>query len=81
MPKVEGLVHRPVVFNPHDLHQAQLLAHAKRYTNFSGYVKRLIERDMKEQNGQEYSTPIPIPEPIPEPDPTAIPAFDINLVI
>lgn len=40
--KVEG-----VAFNLADPDQVKLWQHAKRRTNFSAYIKRLIQRDME----------------------------------
>lgn len=37
---------RPVVFNEKDPHQKRLLEHSNKYTNFSAYIKSLIQRDM-----------------------------------
>lgn len=37
-----------IVFNPNDQFQKQLWEHAKKSsTNFSGYIKRLIQRDFE----------------------------------
>lgn len=37
----------PVAFNLEDPDQLALYVHAKKRTNFSAYVKRLIQRDME----------------------------------
>lgn len=39
------MIVKGVAFNPDDEDQMRLLAHAERRPNFSGYVKRLIQRD------------------------------------
>ncbi|GGD07645.1 hypothetical protein [Pontibacillus salipaludis] len=44
-------IRRSVSFNSEDPDQAALLDHASKRKNFSGYVKRLIQRDM-ERGGQ-----------------------------
>lgn len=41
------MIIKSVAFNPQDPDQAALLAHANKRPNFSGYVKRLIQRDME----------------------------------
>jgi hypothetical protein len=38
---------KPVVFNLADDHQRKLYEHASRSTNFSYYIKSLIQRDME----------------------------------
>ncbi|MEH7249183.1 hypothetical protein V7114_20700 [Neobacillus niacini] len=39
---------KSVSFNMLDPFQAQMKKYAEQYPNFSGYVKRLIQRDMEE---------------------------------
>lgn len=41
------MVRAGVVFNVDDPDQRKLWKHAKKRPNFSGYVKRLIQRDME----------------------------------
>ena len=41
------IVRKPVAFNRDDPDQAAMLEHAAQRPNFSGYVKRLIQRDME----------------------------------
>jgi hypothetical protein len=41
------IVRKPVAFNIADPDQARMLEHAARRPNFSGYIKRLIQRDME----------------------------------
>jgi len=53
------MIIKSVAFNPEDPDQQALLAHAHLRTNFSGYVKRLIQRDME---GVARNTPPPISE-------------------
>jgi hypothetical protein len=45
------MVRKPVAFNLADPDQARMLEHAKKRPNFSGYVKRLIQRDMEGNGG------------------------------
>lgn len=40
------MVRAGVVFNTDDPDQALMWKHAKKRTNFSGYIKRLIQRDI-----------------------------------
>ena len=44
------LVRKSIVFNTADPDQNDLVKHAELRTNFSGYVKRLIQRDMERCN-------------------------------
>ncbi|MDP4087130.1 MAG: hypothetical protein Q8934_21440 [Bacillota bacterium] len=37
----------PVVFNLADPWQKKLYEHTQKFTNFSAYIKRLIQRDME----------------------------------
>ncbi|MCM3489057.1 hypothetical protein [Alkalihalophilus marmarensis] len=39
---------KSVAFNLSDPYEEQLLEHTKQFTNFSSYIKRLIQRDMEE---------------------------------
>lgn len=41
------IVLKSVAFNVLDPDQSQLLEHAMRRSNFSAYIKRLIQRDME----------------------------------
>ncbi len=41
------IANKSVSFNVLDPDQAELLAHAEKRPNFSGYVKRLIQRDLE----------------------------------
>ncbi|MBW3113473.1 hypothetical protein KYJ26_16590 [Bacillus sp. MCCB 382] len=41
------IVNKSVSFNVLDPFQRQLKSHCDRYPNFSGYIKRLIQRDME----------------------------------
>lgn len=41
------MIIKSVAFNPKDPDQEKMLKHAGKRTNFSGYVKRLIQRDME----------------------------------
>lgn len=47
MAKKKNLKQKPVVFNVEDPYQRKLLDHTEQFTNFSGYIKRLIQRDME----------------------------------
>jgi hypothetical protein len=42
------IVNKSVSFNVIDPFQQQMKIYAEQYPNFSGYVKRLIQRDMEE---------------------------------
>lgn len=44
------LVRKSIVFNTADPDQNDLVKHAELRPNFSGYVKRLIQRDMERCN-------------------------------
>ena len=46
-----------VSFNLHDPDQKELFSHASKRQNFSGYIKRLIQRDMEGVRTQEASEP------------------------
>lgn len=46
--KIE-LKRKSVCFNVVDPDQKKLLEHAEKRTNFSNYIKRLIERDIREE--------------------------------
>jgi len=41
------IVRKPVAFNIEDPDQLALYEHAMKRTNFSAYIKRLIQRDME----------------------------------
>ncbi|WP_366160527.1 hypothetical protein ABXS71_16720 [Bacillus infantis] len=41
---------KSVSFNLLDPYQALMKKHAEQYPNFSGYIKRLIQRDMEDGN-------------------------------
>ena len=41
------IVRKSVAFNHDDPDQLTLLEHAEKRPNFSGYIKRLIQRDME----------------------------------
>lgn len=47
---------KPVAFNVDDPDQLALFEHASQRTNFSAYIKRLIQRDM-ESGTKVYSFP------------------------
>lgn len=49
------IVNKSVSFNVLDPFQSQLKKHCDQFTNFSGYVKRLIQRDM--EHGTKQKTP------------------------
>lgn len=51
-------IRKQVVFNPADPDQEQLMQHAASRTNFSAYVKRLIQRDME---GGQSAVPAQVP--------------------
>lgn len=56
-----------VTFNLLDPDQVKLFEHASKRQNFSGYVKRLIQRDLEgkliaNQNGGNFSPPAPTDE-------------------
>jgi hypothetical protein len=42
-----NIVRKPVAFNLDDPDQKNLYDHAMKRTNFSAYIKRLIQRDME----------------------------------
>ncbi|MED5040758.1 hypothetical protein P9848_01385 [Geobacillus stearothermophilus] len=42
-----NIVRKPVAFNLDDPDQKELYDHAMKRTNFSAYIKRLIQRDME----------------------------------
>jgi hypothetical protein len=46
------IIRKPVAFNLSDPDQLALYNHAMKRTNFSGYIKRLIQRDMEGWNVQ-----------------------------
>lgn len=46
------IVRKPVAFNIEDPDQLALYEHAMKRTNFSAYIKRLIQRDMEGVNVQ-----------------------------
>lgn len=48
--KTNDIVRKPVAFNAADPFQQEMLNHAKQFPNFSGYIKRLIQRDMEGGN-------------------------------
>lgn len=41
------IVNKSVSFNVVDPYQRQMKEHVEQYPNFSGYIKRLIQRDME----------------------------------
>jgi hypothetical protein len=43
----KGYIIKAVVFNPNDPEQQRLIEHSDQRTNFSSYIKRLIQRDME----------------------------------
>lgn len=49
------IVRKPVAFNIEDPDQLALYEHAMKRTNFSAYIKRLIQRDME---GMSVQRPI-----------------------
>lgn len=50
----KNLINKMVVFSEDDPFQMELLEHASRFPNFSGYIKRLIQRD---KEGGQYIQP------------------------
>lgn len=50
------IVNKSVSFNVLDPFQHQLKSHCDKYPNFSGYIKRLIQRDM-EVDSRKQKTP------------------------
>jgi hypothetical protein len=54
---MEDRVRKNVAFNLLDPDEKALYNHAMKRTNFSGYVKRLIQRDM--EGGQSNTAPMP----------------------
>lgn len=48
MSKQLNLKRKSVCFNIADPDQLKLFIHANKRTNFSNYIKRLIERDLRE---------------------------------
>ncbi len=58
-----GIVRKSVAFNDADPDQVKLLEHAELRPNFSGYVKRLIQRDM--EGGMSPGTSLPEKEETP----------------
>jgi len=52
------IIRKPVAFNLSDPDQCALYNHAMKRTNFSAYIKRLIQRDM-EGNMQKPSITTP----------------------
>ncbi|EZP77648.1 hypothetical protein H839_08444 [Parageobacillus genomosp. 1] len=54
-----NIVRKPVAFNLDDPDQKSLYDHAMKRTNFSAYIKRLIQRDMEGWNVQpSVSAPV-----------------------
>lgn len=55
------IVNKSVSFNVLDPFQRQLKTHCDNYPNFSGYIKRLIQRDMEgvERSHEVRKTPAP----------------------
>ena len=51
------IVNKSVSFNVLDPFQRQLKTHCDNYPNFSGYIKRLIQRDMEGAARQQQRTP------------------------
>ncbi len=45
-----SMIRKSVAFNLLDPDQRQMLRHAEERPNFSGYIKRLIQRDMEKIN-------------------------------
>jgi hypothetical protein len=52
-PKPVDMKRKPVAFNIADEHQRQLYEHATKGTNFSAYIKSLIQRDMETKKPTE----------------------------
>ncbi|MED4978755.1 hypothetical protein P9726_03350 [Geobacillus stearothermophilus] len=52
-----NIVRKPVAFNLDDPDQKELYDHAMKRTNFSAYIKRLIQRDMENGNAPRMSAP------------------------
>lgn len=53
-------VNKGVSFNLSDPDQIKLYKHAMERTNFSSYVKRLIQRDMEGNNSSNTNTKKPV---------------------
>jgi hypothetical protein len=47
MGKRKAIIRKSVAFNVADPYQRKLLEHTAQFTNFSAYMKRLIQRDME----------------------------------
>ncbi|WPZ17769.1 hypothetical protein UM396_14385 [Geobacillus subterraneus] len=54
-----NIVRKPVAFNLDDPDQKELYDHAMKRTNFSAYIKRLIQRDM-EGGTSHYGQPVTV---------------------
>ena len=59
------MVNKTISFNVLDPFQLQMKEYAERYPNFSGYIKRLIQRDMEQVRSAKFikkapSTPVTI---------------------
>ncbi len=51
------MIIKSIAFNMEDPDQRAMLEHARRRPNFSGYVKRLIQRDMEGANPSSHKPP------------------------
>lgn len=54
MKKEKDIVVKSIAFNRADPDQLEMLNHALKRTNFSNYVKRLIQRDMERLNKKTF---------------------------
>jgi hypothetical protein len=55
------IVNKSVSFNVMDPDQLQMKEFVEQYPNFSGYIKRLIQRDMERRVGTVQTKKAPIP--------------------
>jgi hypothetical protein len=67
-----GITTKGVSFNVSDPDQRLLLEHAKKRPNFSGYVKRLIQRDMEGVGAVRSTTQDVIYEEVVKPQPVNV---------
>jgi hypothetical protein len=54
------IVNKSVSFNVLDPFQRQLKSHCDKYPNFSGYIKRLIQRDMEQEQPRKKAPLHPV---------------------
>lgn len=55
---IKNLKRRQVVFNMGDPYQRKLHEYTLQFPNFSGYIKRLIQRDMEGGNRDMKTAPL-----------------------